>query len=78
MSRPLTGMAAASAELQTKITELQTQIDALDAKIGASTTDDDTTAECRPTFARSTNWLFSANASINCKSMRRCRPATPS
>jgi len=39
------GMTAASAELQTKITELQTQIDQLDAKIGASTTDDDTAAE---------------------------------
>lgn len=39
------GMAAASSQLQTKITQLQDQIDALDAKISASTTDDDTAAE---------------------------------
>jgi len=39
------GMTAASAELQSKITDLQTQIDQLDATINASTTDDDSTAE---------------------------------
>jgi len=41
----VSGMSAASAELQTKITELQTQIDAVDGKIDASSTDDDTAAE---------------------------------
>ncbi|HZX56081.1 MAG TPA: polysaccharide biosynthesis tyrosine autokinase [Ilumatobacteraceae bacterium] len=39
------GITAASAELQTKITELQDQIDTLDVKINASSTDDDSTAE---------------------------------
>jgi non-specific protein-tyrosine kinase len=40
-------LTAASNELQKKITELQDQIDALDAQIGASTTDDDTGAEAQ-------------------------------
>ena len=39
------GMVAASAELQTKITDLQSQIDTLDAQIAASSTDDDSGAE---------------------------------
>lgn len=39
------GMVAASAELQTTITELQGQIDELDETIDASTTDDDAAAE---------------------------------
>ena len=39
------GMVAASVELQTKITDLQSQIDALDVQIGASSTDDDSNAE---------------------------------
>ena len=39
------GMVAASAELQTKITDLQSQIDTLDAQIAASSTDDDSRAE---------------------------------
>ena len=39
------GMVAASAELQTKITDLQGQIVDLDATIDASSTDDDTAAE---------------------------------
>ena len=39
------GMVAASAELQTKITDLQSRIDTLDAQIGASSTDDDSGAE---------------------------------
>jgi polysaccharide biosynthesis transport protein len=38
-------MAAASVELQTKITELQTRIDALDVQIAASSADDDTRTE---------------------------------
>jgi non-specific protein-tyrosine kinase len=41
----VTGMVAASAELQTQITELQGQIDELDATIDASSTDDDSAAE---------------------------------
>lgn len=39
------GMAAASAELQTKITEIQGKIDTLDAQISASSTDEDAPAE---------------------------------
>src|SRR4029079_16794714 len=41
------GITAASAELQTKITELQGQIETLDAKIAASSTDDDATTEAQ-------------------------------
>ena len=41
----VSGMVAASAELQTKITELQTQIDTLDEQIDSSSTDDDSGAE---------------------------------
>jgi non-specific protein-tyrosine kinase len=39
------GLAAASAELQTKISDLQAQIDTLDSHIDASSTDDDSSAE---------------------------------
>ncbi len=39
------GMVAAGNELQTKITEIQGKIDDLDARIAASTTDDDTSTE---------------------------------
>jgi succinoglycan biosynthesis transport protein ExoP len=41
----VTGMAAATAELQTQITGLQKQIDVVDARIDASGTDDDSGAE---------------------------------
>ncbi len=43
--RAVDGMVAASTELQIKITELHTQIEALDARIDASSTDDDSNAE---------------------------------
>ena len=52
------GMAAASAELQSKITDLQTQIDTLDTQIDASSTDDDSGAEADRRALVDQNALF--------------------
>ena len=71
------GIAAASAELQTKVTDLQ-NTDRRARHPDQCERQSTTIRGERPIDeASSTSRHCSVSASINCRSMRRCRPATP-
>jgi len=77
------GITAASAELQSKITELLDQVDALDATIAASTTDDDSTAEAdrssldgQLSLFRQRNDQLQVDAALAAGNAELIRPAT--